>query len=167
VEGVELVTSRKARRHYGVLCMEPFDESVHSPKNRLWDEHEEMWYADNQITWYIKKGDTVVSGEPTLMEFMLTHEKTTSKHSSTLVCSVANKVPKEYDAGDSLTSILCKTSVDMRKVPHHLWRSRCSPSGRPYKTLAIEVGMNIESGRLTFDLRVDDVVYGVVDAKFE
>ncbi|KFY95920.1 hypothetical protein V500_02611 [Pseudogymnoascus sp. VKM F-4518 (FW-2643)] len=45
------ITSRKARRHYGVMAYHPFDLERHPVTCRIWDSLEEKWGAENRMSW--------------------------------------------------------------------------------------------------------------------
>ena len=66
LEGDEIVVSRVSRRHYGVRVREPFNAREHTKSCKVWDRFDEIWRADNRMTWYIKKGQVCESEEPVL-----------------------------------------------------------------------------------------------------
>ena len=80
----------------------------------------------------------------------------------------ADEAPSGYDEGGSARPrVLCTLEVDLNKVPKSHWK-KCSNSKRErYQRLSYKLGMQIKSGGIHFDLRVDGVVYGNVTAKFE
>ncbi|GAB7342299.1 hypothetical protein MBLNU457_g0531t1 [Dothideomycetes sp. NU457] len=49
LENEELVSSRKARRHYGFIVAEPWNDNVHDRQDKIWDEFHERWYAGHQM----------------------------------------------------------------------------------------------------------------------
>ena len=168
LEGSDLVLNRKARRHYGVSAAPLYQPSVHSYSNKYWDEFEECWRARNQMTWYIRQGETVSATEPVIFPF---HRKFTSDQDKTvtdeLILCHTNDAPKEFSsAAGSSTKVICKLVTNLSTVPKHLWKSKKNSKGRRYQELHYELGMQIESGGLRFDLRVDDVVYGKVTTSF-
>lgn len=69
IEGGNLITSRKSRRHYGVVHSSTFDPRWHSERNKYWDVVRKEWGAKNQIWWYIKREQTVTAGRPVLFPF--------------------------------------------------------------------------------------------------
>lgn len=169
LEGTELILNRKSRRHYGVKCTTAFNSVVHSVSRRYWDEYDEVWRVNDQMEWYIKKGETVSSTEPVLFPFY----KTSSVHANNetitqelIVCD-DSAAPSAYEGvPGSSTRVVCKMVVNLQSVPRHLWKDRCNSSGTRYHRLDFEMGMQIESGGLRFDLRIDGVVYGKVTATF-
>ena len=163
------VISRKSRRHYGVKKNTSFDASIHPPSCKQWDDLDEKWKAADRMTWYIQKGDTVSSTAPILFPFYRTFAKGSRKTgtSSLIVCD-REVAPDGFEYGPrSPTRVLCKLDIDFQKIPSRLWKKRFTSEGKPYDKINYQLGMQIGSGTIKFDLRVGDVVYGDVTAKFE
>jgi hypothetical protein len=121
------------------------------------------------MVWYIKKNWTVSSSTPILFSFYRTFLPGASRTITTelIVCDT-NNAPTGHDVGPmSKTRVLCKLVTNLNKVPNQLWEERIAHDGRTYHTLTHEIGMQIESGGLKFDLRVDGVVYGDITATFD
>ncbi|KAK3616102.1 hypothetical protein LTR22_027182 [Elasticomyces elasticus] len=168
LEGSEMVTNRKARRHYGVEYREPFQAGRHPNSCKQWDNIEERWVAANRMEWFIKKGQTVSSTEPVLFDFYVSFD---AGHSRTLteeliICD-ADVAPRGFDSkAGAVTRVACKMVVNVNSVPRHLFEEQRNSQGRSYQCLSFQLGMQVESGGLRFDFRVDDVVYGKVAATF-
>ena len=64
LESAELVRSRKARYHYGILVAKVFDPKLHSLENKRYDKCEEIDRAWNQIDWHVRMDQDLPSGEP-------------------------------------------------------------------------------------------------------
>ncbi|MCJ1345236.1 hypothetical protein MMC31_003442 [Peltigera leucophlebia] len=58
------VVSTIARLSLGVICGLPFKEGIHAEIDRYWDEDRGRWCADNQMIWYLRKGDDVSKMKP-------------------------------------------------------------------------------------------------------
>ncbi|KAK5744403.1 hypothetical protein LTR17_002113 [Elasticomyces elasticus] len=168
LEGAEMVTTRKARRHYGVSCSELFDASRHPASCKKWDDTEEKWVADNRMSWAIVKGQTVSSTTPVLVPFYRTFVAGQSKTvTEELVISDADSAPSAFSlTPGSGTRVSCRMLVNLNTVPANLWEVDRNSRGKAYHRLNYKIGMQIESGGLRFDFRVDDVVYGRVNATF-
>ncbi|KAK5737794.1 hypothetical protein LTR17_006442 [Elasticomyces elasticus] len=165
LEGGELVTSRKARRHYGVRCRKLYDAALHPPSSKTWDELGECWKAEGQMWWYISKGQTVLSTQPVLFPFFRTFTPGASKTiiEELIICD-KDTAPAGFNS--ATTRSVCKMVVNLGTVPQHLWDRRCNSQGNVYESLTYDVGMQIESGGLRFDFRVDGVIYGTATATF-
>ncbi|KAK3116935.1 hypothetical protein LTR53_002158 [Teratosphaeriaceae sp. CCFEE 6253] len=166
LSGADMVMSRKARRYYGVRIRERFDPLRHPAGSKLWDTLEEVWTVEDQMKWYIMKGQTVSSTKPVRFPFYRTCRDTSSRVvTSRLYICDSDLAPKAYNA--TSTPAACSTTVDLTSVPAHLWVNRYNSKGVGYQTLSFEMGMQIESGGLRFDFVVNDVVYGKATATFK
>ncbi|KAI6821312.1 actin-like ATPase domain-containing protein [Hortaea werneckii] len=166
LEGQELVLSRKARRHYGNSHSSRFDSSIHSDHSRFWDDLELCWRAHNQMTWFITKGETVRPDEPVFFAFSRKFRPSSNKvvTNHLIVCD-DDVAPKECNERN--TRKICALTTDLNDVPAHFFKNRVNSRGKRYQELSYKLGMQIQSGGLRFDLRVDDVVYGNVVASFD
>ncbi|KFY93880.1 hypothetical protein V498_04194 [Pseudogymnoascus sp. VKM F-4517 (FW-2822)] len=63
------VTSRKARRHYGVMAYQPFDPERHPVTCRVWDTMQEKWRAENRMAWFVSKGMELLDGKKISLKF--------------------------------------------------------------------------------------------------
>lgn len=170
LEGAELILNRKARRHYGVHIHDVFQPNKHAAHLRYWDDNTERWMARDQMQWYIKKGDTVSSTDPVLFSFVFTaasFEDMDQIRRPEMVACDSDLQPSTFSkhpGGE--TKVVCTMLVNLAPIPRHLWRQERNSVGRTYYKLPMELGMQIESGGLRFDFRVDGVVYSKVMATF-
>ena len=169
LEGQDLVLSRKARRHYGVSHRADFDPKIHLKSERVWDGDEEKWMVDDRVKWYIRKGRTCKADDPVLFPFYNTFRDGMGKTQvSNLVVCDDDDPPDIYDPSDSgPVRELCKLPVNLDSVPGRLWKTETNSKGQRYEKLDYHLGMQIDSGGLRFDQRVDGVVYGDVVAEFK
>ncbi|KAI4727826.1 actin-like ATPase domain-containing protein [Aureobasidium sp. EXF-10728] len=163
-----IVASRKATRHYGILCNEEWDRTKHSFKNKYWCDFSSSWHARNQICWHVKRGQTLKPDEPLLLRFG-THfecgEGYPSSTDSEIIVSDAPVAPQEFEE-TAETRILCTLEASLRGVPRKHFKKR-TRSGVLYRQLDHQMGMTLESGGLVFDLRVDGRVHAKIRAKYE
>ncbi|KAF2025630.1 actin-like ATPase domain-containing protein [Setomelanomma holmii] len=59
-----VVRSRIVRCNYGVQFTTPFDPAVHEERDKYFNERYQKDYADNQMSWYIKRGDNMSVTRP-------------------------------------------------------------------------------------------------------
>lgn len=126
------------------------------------------WWINDQMTWYIKKGQTISSTEPILFPFYRTFTSGNTKtvKDDLIVCD--HEIAPTYHAkARKATRVLCTLVSNLDNVPPHLFQFKRSEDGELYQRLDYELGMQIESGGLKFDLRVDGVTYGDVTASFD
>lgn len=146
-----------------------FDPSVHPWSCRVWDHNDERWTATNRMQWYIGKGQTVSSESPILFDFYRTFSKGERKvcTEQLIVCD-QNTAPAGFEAQPgSPTRVLCNLKVDLKKIPGRFWTKHETSNGKQYNRIEYQLGMQIQSGTIKFDIRVEDVVYGNVTASFD
>lgn len=62
---------------------------------------------------------------------------------------------------------VCKLKTDLNAVPRSLFTRLTTSKGIEFDNLDFELHMKIESANLVFELRVDGVKYGSVQADFQ
>jgi len=166
LEGADIVLSRKSRRHYGVINVTRYNPSLHRSSDKFRDKLEGAWKVDNRISWFIKKEQTCSSGEPILLPFFSNYHSSTgcTQTCDLMVCD-EDSAPGVYTEGSTYRN--CRLVVNLENVPTRFWRAFTNPKGTSYKRLSYVLGMQIESGGLRFDFRVDNVVYGDVVVEFD
>ncbi|KAI1757988.1 hypothetical protein F4782DRAFT_475954 [Xylaria castorea] len=58
------IASTVSRASYGIAVGKRFDALNHIEEDKEWDEHRGVWLANNQMSWYIKRGQNVSRMEP-------------------------------------------------------------------------------------------------------
>lgn len=164
VNGVDIVSSRKARRHYGTVVNQRFDASCHTEDCRSWCLTEEEWKAGHQMSWFIRKGDETAAGVPILKDFYHTNSYDSKDIEIELWSCDEDEAPQTKGPG---VYRLCSFKVAPSIVPAKAFGSCQTLTGKSYTKLRYKLGMHIGSGGLRFDFRVDDQVCGYVDAKFD
>ena len=71
------------------------------------------------------------------------------------------------DAYDKTLINVCTLTTDLNAVPKSLFTRLTTTKGIEFDNLDFELQMNIESANLVFELRVDGVRYGNVQADFQ
>ncbi|KAF2774554.1 hypothetical protein EJ03DRAFT_347148 [Teratosphaeria nubilosa] len=169
LEGTELVINRKSRRNYGVVVSKPFDTTIDPLSCRVWNDFDEQYKASKRMMWYILRGQSVSSSNPILLPFSKDFKPHEARvMSQELIACDEDDAPAGYDDGpSSCRRVLCKMIVNLQSVPTHLWKQKSNPKGKAFVRLELETDMQMESGGLRFDFRVDGLVYGKVTAKFD
>ena len=68
--GVRSVLShRRARASYGVVCKQRYDPIIHGEEKPVRDPMDGLMYAMDQIDWVIRKGDVVDPEQPTISDY--------------------------------------------------------------------------------------------------
>ncbi|MCJ1387118.1 hypothetical protein MMC17_010247 [Xylographa soralifera] len=68
--GTAVITSRRSRASYGILCSERYDASKHIGEYIYTNTLDMLEYAKDQITWLIKKGDEIKHEESMNVDFV-------------------------------------------------------------------------------------------------
>ncbi|KAI4748507.1 actin-like ATPase domain-containing protein [Aureobasidium sp. EXF-12298] len=163
----KLVLSRKARRHYGIKCHMSWDPALHSRSVRYLDPHTQEYRASNQMSWHVNVGQDMPTRSPITLPFFFTRDWEDGypdSHTVSIMVSDNEIAPQEYNNLD--ISKLCTLDANLRKVPRRSFKKK-TKNGKSYRQLNFEIGMQIDSGGLVFDLRVNDIVYGTVKANYE
>ncbi|KAI0430720.1 actin-like ATPase domain-containing protein [Xylaria sp. FL1042] len=63
------VVSTIARRNLGISSNSLFIDGVHDNRDRVWDGDEGIWRAGRQMSWYLRKGQSVSTEEPIRHDF--------------------------------------------------------------------------------------------------
>ena len=166
----ELVSSRKARRAFGTRYYTTYNSGKHALANKYLDPNEESYKADNQLDFFIKSGDTVISSKIILFDYDLTVNEVGDNANTTiaLYCCDGEQLPTEFvDIDDSEAYVVCTLDVDLGMVSKHSWRKHRNSTGKLYYTLNYQLGMQVGAGGLTFDLRVGNKIYGSLRADFK
>ncbi|KAM7191752.1 actin-like ATPase domain containing protein [Rhypophila sp. PSN 637] len=58
------VTSTISRSNIGMVVSQVFNSGIHAESDKYWDSEEGHYRANNQMDWYVKKGEHVPTGTP-------------------------------------------------------------------------------------------------------
>ncbi|KAF7168213.1 hypothetical protein CNMCM5623_001283 [Aspergillus felis] len=67
------VLSTISRMSLGIKIRVPFKKGTHLREDRDWDEHEQRYFAQNQMDWYISKGEDVAKAHPIRKDYYRTY----------------------------------------------------------------------------------------------
>ncbi|KAG9521362.1 actin-like ATPase domain-containing protein, partial [Aureobasidium melanogenum] len=168
IEGEGLVRTRIARRHYGVVTRQVYNAKKHDKSvHKVQDPNDGRWYVDNQIDWYVTKGQALPYADPIVRDFYFTSENEFVQESIMMVVCDDDERPTEFEPTAS-TRILCTISPDMRAVPADLWiEGDNEKDNTRFMRLDYGIGMKFTGGNILWDMRVDGVVYGTAAADYE
>ncbi|KAF2221155.1 hypothetical protein BDZ85DRAFT_203059 [Elsinoe ampelina] len=167
ISGRDLVSSRKARRHYGLRLNVRFDPAKHPLSARYWDDYDEVYRAKDQMVWLVQKGDTLLSDDPIQQDVCVVVQSMTGSNETKLYYCGADQAPAQFSGGSASEVLpLCSVSVNLGGISPRFWTTKETPSGKKH-CLTYKLGMLVQSGRITFDVRIGGVVYDTVQAKFE
>ncbi|KAJ0304160.1 hypothetical protein COL5a_005294 [Colletotrichum fioriniae] len=137
-----MVISRKARYHYGTSYATVYDEEKHSVSERYWSPLWERWMVSDRMQWHIAKSLLVTDD---------------------LIACEADEPPAAYTR--DLIHV-CTLTTDLNAVPRSLFTRLTTTRGVEFDNLDFTLEMIVDSAGLGFELKVDGVRYGRVDAEF-
>ncbi|GKT57091.1 hsp70 protein [Colletotrichum tofieldiae] len=137
-----MVISRKARYHYGTSYATVYDEEKHSVSERYWSPLWERWMVSDRMQWHIAKSLLVTDD---------------------LIACEADDPPSAYTR--DLIHV-CTLTTDLNAVPRSLFTRLTTTRGVEFDNLDFTLEMIVDSAGLGFELKVDGVRYGRVDAEF-
>ncbi|KAI8655978.1 hypothetical protein NCS55_01251700 [Fusarium keratoplasticum] len=114
------VTSTISRARYGMSHAVPFDPKLHLQQDKIWNETAHEWMADNQVTWYLKKGENVSTKDPVSHPFWNMYKTTNSFDgtSQVTICQCHEDTPptRENSTVERWATIKCSVNVPFRDL---------------------------------------------------
>ncbi|SMR42561.1 unnamed protein product [Zymoseptoria tritici ST99CH_1A5] len=163
IEGSSVET-RRSRWAYGTSYATVFNEAKHPAEDRYWSPLWERWMVSDRMQWHLKKGAPISADQP--ISF---HYTRNFRPGQSLLVEDDLIACESDDPPDSLTSELvkvCTLTTDLNAVPRGLFTRLTTTKGILFDNLDFELHMKIESAGLMFELCVDGVKYGSVNAEF-
>ncbi|KAI8713422.1 hypothetical protein NCS52_01286900 [Fusarium sp. LHS14.1] len=160
------VTSTVSRASYGLRHAEPFNPKVHLQQDKVWCETEHEWRAENQITWYLKKGENVSTKAPVSHPWWLLYETDGGFGGTFIVtisqCQEDTPPTRQNDSAKTWATIQCsidtpfwgledhwnKAGVRVKKLEYHL---EMVPSGASIEFAVVVNGKKM--GKSQFQTR--------------
>nr|POE83372.1 heat shock 70 kda protein 12a [Quercus suber] len=166
IRGLEgsLVEKRRSRWHYGTSYATVFDEHKHPLADRYWSPLWERWMVSDRMQWHIAKGTSISSDQP--ISF---HYTRNFRAGQSLVVEdelIGCEDDTAPDAHSKSLVTVCTLTTDLNAVPRSLFTRFTTTKGVEFDNLDFELQMKIESANMLFELRVDGVKYGSVQADF-
>ncbi|KAJ5179081.1 hypothetical protein N7492_002291 [Penicillium capsulatum] len=158
------VDNRKARCHYGMKCQQTFDPRSHDPSRAVWCSLEEAWKVQEQMSWFIQKGNSMTEDAPVRLNFhrmIQPHES--FKVKGDLHFCLAAVAPSQITQD---VSRLCELEADLSKIPKELFELRRNSKGVLYYKVKFVVAMTPTSASLLFDLEFNGISYGTVRSNY-
>ena len=114
------------------------------------------------------RGDEILELSHLILELAFVHRFRLCRLLQLMQLALCFAMVPTYDKSTfSSTRQLCSLLVNLNAVPLHLFSNRRGANGKSYQRLDYQLGMQLDSGGLKFDLRVDGVVYGNITATFD
>jgi hypothetical protein len=175
-----MVISRKSRMHYGTSYATVYDEDKHSVSERYWSPLWERWMVSDRMQWHIAKVRP-------LLFVKCTFTDTSQGEALSPLAPIAFHYTRNFRPGQSLIVTddliacdadeppaaytrdlihVCTLTTDLNAVPRSLFTRLTTTRGVEFDNLDFTLEMRVESAGLGFELKVDGVRYGRVEAEF-
>ncbi|KAI1107360.1 actin-like ATPase domain-containing protein [Jackrogersella minutella] len=159
-----MVISRKARMHYGTSYATVYDEQKHSVSERYWSPLWERWMVSDRMQWHIAKGEAISPRSPIAFHYTRNFRPGQSLVvTDDLIACEADEPPAAYSR--ELVHV-CTLTTDLSAVPRSLFMRLTTTRGVEFDNLDFTLEMIVDSAGLGFELKVEGVRYGRVDAEF-
>ncbi|KAI1210451.1 actin-like ATPase domain-containing protein [Annulohypoxylon truncatum] len=159
-----MVISRKARMHYGTSYATVYDEEKHSVSERYWSPLWERWMVSDRMQWHIAKGEAISPLSPIAFHYTRNFRPGQSLVvTDDLIACEADEPPAAYSR--ELVHV-CTLTTDLSAVPRSLFTRLTTTRGVEFDNLDFTLEMIVDSAGLSFELKVDGVRYGRVEAEF-
>lgn len=159
-----MVISRKARMHYGTSYATVYDEEKHSVSERYWSPLWERWMVSDRMQWHIAKGEAISPSTPISFHYTRNFRPGQSLMvTDDLIACPADEPPAAYTRE---LSNVCTLTTDLNAVPRSLFTRLTTTRGVEFDNLDFTLEMIVDSAGLGFELKVDGVRYGRVEAEF-
>jgi len=183
IRGLEgsMVISRRSRWHYGTSYATVFDESKHGIKDRYWSPLWERWMVSDRMQWHIAKvshldeldecalADSLQGAQVSEHRPISFHYTRNFRTGQSLIVEDDLIACADDEAPDAFNKNLiqvCTLRTDLSAVPRSLFTRLTTSKGVEFDNLDFSLDMRVQSAGLIFELRVEGVRYGVVEAEF-
>lgn len=172
LEEGSMVLSRRARFYYGTSYATVYDDTKHQVSERYWSPLWERWMVSDRMQWHIAKGDSISPLEPIAFHYTRNFRPGQSLVvTDDLLASSADEPPPVYRRGSATAGggnliHVCTLTTDLSAVPRTLFTRLTTTRGVEFDNLDFTLEMVVDSAGLGFELKVDGVRYGRVEAEF-
>ncbi|MCJ1346745.1 hypothetical protein MMC31_004963 [Peltigera leucophlebia] len=162
------VVSTIARQSLGVKYSPPFIEGIHAEIDRYWNDNEGHWSADNQMMWYLRKGDNVSKMEPKQEDFYRLFSKAEEFYASRtktiyqcehhdppsrLTTSVKELCTIKYKLDIPFSSLEDFTGANGKILKKHSYKIQMIPSGASNEFSMLYQGEKLWSQNVRIDFQ--------------
>ncbi|KAI9149948.1 Heat shock 70 kDa protein 12B [Paramyrothecium foliicola] len=146
------VTSTVARASYGTTYRTPFDNAIHVQEDKVWDERELIWKAENQVKWFIKKGENVSKKNPVRDSYYELHKRDPGLSLQVDLQTCEDEYPptRKTASVKQLCFIESTRDVAFKSLPDYV-----NDQGERFKKLSYEIEMTPSGATLDFQIYID------------
>jgi molecular chaperone DnaK (HSP70) len=163
-----VVSSRKAKEHYGIEIREAF-KPHHDPTRKFWDELEGKWMCQEVMMWFVNRGNDLYEDEEQVFRLYRNVAVGESlKRTEDLVASYddSRKGPQYYDASTCRRHVSLK--VDLSKVPKNEFEKKMGANGKEYYHIRFDILATFRSAEVEYKWRLcsSGKIHGSVKARY-
>ncbi|KAF4975290.1 hypothetical protein FZEAL_7903 [Fusarium zealandicum] len=140
------ITARMARMSYGVRFQTVFDPKLHQLCDKEWCEKQQEFMARNQMDWFLKEGDDMITKSPVQKEYTMLFSHPPAEIANDIYCSSTFPPPLR---GDDTVQRLCQIKWN-RNVSFESLPTYTNPIGKVFHRLNHAVEMTCEDGTADF-----------------
>ncbi|RTE80896.1 hypothetical protein BHE90_004615 [Fusarium euwallaceae] len=161
------VTSTICRASYGCDYHDPFDKKKHLKKDKVWHDNLGEWRAENQMRWYLKRGESVSNTEKVSHSFFGIYDLDWDGYFSATIyqCDDPSPPSRLEPSVEEVCSFDCtlKNCMPVSRLKNHF-----TPDNKKMKELNYNIRMFPNGRSLKFDVEVNGTRLGDanVDIKF-
>ncbi|CVK95020.1 related to hsp70 protein [Fusarium proliferatum] len=158
------VGARVARNSYGVTFDAEFDPQKHRKCDKFWSEDSQAWYATDQMEWFLREGDNLLTKKPVRQSYTRLFSEPTGIISETIYGCSMSPAPKTLGpAVEKLCEIRWTRGISLESLPTYT-----NPLGKVYHELNFEIEMTCEGGIVDFTVYYEGKRVGAhnVDVQF-
>ncbi|KAF4951137.1 hypothetical protein FGADI_7752 [Fusarium gaditjirri] len=140
------VGARVARNSYGVRFNTDFDPQEHNRSDRFWSDKEQKWLAKNQMEWFLREGDNILTKKPIRQTYYRLYSERIDHVSETIyICSEFLPPETSGPAVNELCEIRWTRNINLESLPTYT-----NALGKVYHTLTYDIEMTCEDGTVDF-----------------
>ncbi|KAI9856327.1 MAG: hypothetical protein M1813_009163 [Trichoglossum hirsutum] len=162
------VTSRCARKHYGIEIRTTYNGDIHNGNTKKWDGFKGT-YLVLAMSWLIQKGDDVKENEPTTFSYY--NVQTVSQGPPKTVYATIKCCEDPYNVGapvhaDTGVKNLVKLTADLSKIPYLSFKQKQGTDNKMWYVVEWEIRMTCYSAETKYSLVYNGVEYDTVTAEY-
>lgn len=122
--------------------------------------------VSDRMQWHIRKGEPVTESKPISFHYTRNFRPGQSLIVEDDLFACSDEVAPDASSGGADLVHVCTLTTDLSVVPKSLFTRLTTTKGYEFDNLDFSLDMRVQSAGLLFELKVDGVRYGAVEAKF-
>lgn len=148
------VINHISKYHYGIRYEDIFDNRKHNEADKFWDMVECKWKANDQMRWYISRGDNISKTDPIVHHWyrVITDEEQLEEVTTMIHYCTAETAPKTLNSN---VRNLCKLTAHFSPETYYELPQKRNPNGVVYRKLNYSIEMKVTSSGLDWMLHYE------------